>query len=317
MKLPDFFIVGAPKCGTTAMDDYLRQHPEVFIPDIKELHFFGRDLPFGRPRMKRERYLSLFAPASTQKRIGESSVWYLYSKEAAKEIREFSPSARIIVMLRDPVDAMHSMHSQRIYNGTENLLDFAEALAAEEDRKRGRRLPKNVTKDNLMGLYYRDAVRYTDQVRRYFEVFGRERVHVILFDDLRADTARVYRETCRFLEVDPGFRPRIEIVNANKRVRSEQLRNLVRFAPASLRALAKPLVPSSRLRQKVKADLKRWNTKYVARAEMDPALRKQLGTEFRSEVQRLGDLLGRDLSHWSRAPRMPASTAVGADAADS
>lgn len=296
------------------MNDYLRQHPEVFIPAAKELHFFGRDLPFGRTRMKRERYLSLFAPASAQKRVGESSVWYLYSKGAAKEIREFSPSARIVVMLRDPIDAMHSMHSQRIYNGTENLLDFATALAAEEDRKRGRRLPKNVTKDNLMGLFYRDAVRYADQLRRYFEVFGRERVHVILFDDLRADTARVYRGTCRFLEVDPAFRPRIEIVNANKKVRSKRLRNLVRFAPASFRALAKPLVPSPRLRQKVKAELRRLNTTYTARAPMDPDLREQLRVEFRPEVERLGELLGRDLSHWSRGRRALESTAVAADA---
>ncbi|MGH7858384.1 MAG: sulfotransferase, partial [Candidatus Binatia bacterium] len=120
-RIPDFFIVGAPKCGTTAMNDYLAQHPDVFVPARKEMHFFGCDLVFTIPRITRDEYLQAFANWRGQKRIAEASVWYLYSRTAVREIREFSPAARILVMLRQPVDMMYSLHSQRIYNGTEDL----------------------------------------------------------------------------------------------------------------------------------------------------------------------------------------------------
>jgi hypothetical protein len=109
---------------------------------------------------------------------------------------------------------------------------------------------------NLMGLFYRDTVRYADQVKRYFDTFGRSNVRVVLFDDFRADAARVLRETCDFLGVDSGFHPRLEVVNSNKRVRSEALRHVLRFAPDSLRALLRPLLPSPRLRGTLKSRLK-------------------------------------------------------------
>src|SRR5512141_2214266 len=97
-RQPDFFIVGAPKCGTTAMNGYLRQHPQIFMPERKDISYFGSDLKFGRSRITKEEYLSLFRNANGAFRIGESSVWYLYSKTAAEEIKSFAPSASIIVM---------------------------------------------------------------------------------------------------------------------------------------------------------------------------------------------------------------------------
>ena len=87
MRRPDFFIVGAPKCGTTAMIDYLKQHPEVFVPDRKELDYFGSDLVFKGHRLTEAEYLSFFSRATTEKRAGEGSVWYLHSTTAALEIK--------------------------------------------------------------------------------------------------------------------------------------------------------------------------------------------------------------------------------------
>ncbi len=190
MRKPDFFIVGAPKCGTTAMNDYLQAHPEIFIPAKKEIHFFGADLQFQRPRVTLPEYLSYFAPVQREKRVGEASVWYLYSQQAAAEIKSFSPAARILIMLRNPVDMMYSLHSQRLYNDNENLVNFEEALAAEADRRQGKRLYQNAL--NTMGFFYRAAATYTPQVQRYFEVFGREQVHVIIFDDFTEATDEVY-----------------------------------------------------------------------------------------------------------------------------
>ena len=119
MRKPDFFIVGAPKGGTTAMNAYLGQHPEIFIAERKELHFFGTDLDFSSPRITQEQYLSCFSEVQNEKRVGETSVWYLYSKQAAVEIKKFCPSANIIIMLRNPVDMLYSQHSQFLYNGNE------------------------------------------------------------------------------------------------------------------------------------------------------------------------------------------------------
>ena len=145
MTLPNFFIVGAPKCGTTALYAYLAQHPDVFMSDPKEPHYFGSDLDFRyRRRPSDQQYRSYFAGAGDRRRIGEGSVWYLYSECAADEIGQAVPDARIIVMLRDPVEMIPSLHSQFVYNGHEDLA-LADALAAEEDRAQGRRIPPTPT----------------------------------------------------------------------------------------------------------------------------------------------------------------------------
>ncbi|MGH7804580.1 MAG: sulfotransferase family protein [Candidatus Binatia bacterium] len=305
-RIPDFFIVGAPKCGTTALNEYLSHHPEIFVPERKEIHFFGSDLVFSSPRPDANEYRRLFAGWGGEKRAGEASVWYLYSRTAAEEIRKLSPAARIIVMLRHPVDMMYSLHSQRLYGGDEDIVDFAEALAAEPARRRGDRFPQNFR--NTMGFFYRDAARFAVQVRRYFECFPRDRVHVILFDDLQRDVARVYRDTCAFLDVDPNFRPQFDVVNANKNVRSTGLRNLLHFASPTLRSGIRTLLPNAYARERLKRRLLALNTQYVPRVPMDAGLRSRLLEEFRPEIRELGDLLGRDLvALWCDPPRRPAA----------
>lgn len=316
-RFPDFFIVGAPKCGTTALNDYLARHPDVFVPERKEIHFFGSDLTFTDPRPGRDAYLRLFEGRAGQKRAGEGSVWYLYSRNAAREIRELIPDARILILLRHPVDVMYSLHSQALYNGTEDLEDFAEALAAEPERRRGRRLPARFR--NTMGFLYRDVVRFRDQVERYFDVFGRERTHVILFDDLKRNVAGVYREACAFLDVDPDVRLRFDVINGNKRVRSERLRDLLRFASPETRTRVQAMLPSPRLREAMKHRLRSLNTRYVPRAPMDPELRNRLEGEIRPEIEALGRLLDRDLAHrWCGAGTgAPSATSAGNDRARS
>src|SRR5665647_751711 len=113
LKRPDFFIVGAPKCGTTAMNNYLAQHPDVFMAQ-KEIHYFGSDLKM-RVKVSESEYLNYFQNAEEKKLIGEASVWYLFSEKAAAEIKAFSPQAKIIIMLRDPIDVLHSLHSQHLF----------------------------------------------------------------------------------------------------------------------------------------------------------------------------------------------------------
>jgi len=302
---PNFFIVGAPKCGTTAMNDYLAQHPEVFIPDNKEVHFFGRDLHFTKGALRDEgAYLALFGGA-TEPRRGEASVWYLYSSTAAREIRAFNSDAKIIAMLRNPADMLYSQHSQFLYNGNEDIPDFREALAAEGERRAGRRIPKSA--HLVQGLFYSETVRYAEQLERYLAVFGRENVHVIVYDDFRADLPGTYRETLRFLGVRDDFAPEFAVVNPNKRARSKVLRDFVQTPPESVKRLSRLFFPRV-LRQRVMRGLDQANIRYEARAQLEPELRLELTRCFAPEVDKLERLLGRELP-WGERTTVEAARA--------
>ena len=297
MKIPNFFIVGAPKCGTTAMEMYLNQHPDVLIPIGIESHFFGTDLSFKTPRPTKEKYLSYFSGVKGEIKIGDCFVWSLYSKRASCEIKELCPSAKIIIMLRNPVDVLYSLHSQLLYNGDETIQNFEAALEAEKDRKKGLRIPFCYIP--VEGLFYREVVRFTQQIQRYIENFGWENVKIIIFDDFRSDTPKIYKETLNFLDVNPAFQPKFEIINPNKVVHSKKLRDFLRNPPQFISKPTKILVPSM-LRDKLIHLLARYNTKYVPRPPMNPELRRRLQAEFASEVEQLSELLGRDLTNWSK-----------------
>src|ERR671927_280038 len=153
IRRPDFFIVGAPKCGTTALYVYLKAHPQIFMPFLKEPHFFGRDLSSRYGRMTLADYLALFAGAKNDQRVGEASSWYLYSRTAAREIKEFS-AADIIVIFRNPIDMMYAQHSQLLFQRQEEIVDFKEALAAESERRQGHRIPRG--SQCVESFFYRD-----------------------------------------------------------------------------------------------------------------------------------------------------------------
>jgi len=295
MNKPDFFIVGAPKTGTTALYSYLKEHPEIFMPEIKELHYFGSDLRFNTTRRSEEDYLSHFISVKNEKRIGEASVRYLSSKKAAVEIKAWSPLARIIIMLRNPVDTIHSLHSQTLYNGNENIQELEAALDAERYRKLGIGIPQ--TAFLIDSLFYRETVRYSEQVERYFKVFGRDKVRVIIFDDFINNTTEVYRETLRFLNVEETFQQDFPIINSNKIIRNNLLRDFLRYPPAGIQRFGRTFIPPV-FRQQFKKKIMRLNTKHVERAPMNNALKHKLRNELRPEIEKLSKLLDRDLTSW-------------------
>jgi len=279
---------------------YLGKHPQVFMNErVKEPHFFGRDLHHagGQQRRRRsaEEYVALFDGATDEVWVGEGSTSYSYSESAASEIREFNSSARVVLMLRNPIDMMYSWHSYLLYTGAETLA-FADALAAEDGRKRGVGLPNG--RYLLEGLFYRKIACYADHLSRFVSVFGRDHVHAIIFDDFVQDTARTYTETLEFLGVDQAFQPSFERVNSNPTIRSTTLRTLVRRPPAILRTLARTVLTEQQLGRFAHTVMRTLNTTAAARRPMDPTLRRQLQSEFRPEVDRLGRMPGRDLSHW-------------------
>ena len=321
MAKPDFFIVGAPRSGTTWLWSSLREHPQLFLPDPKEPHFFGSDLALTRGRTTREEYLRAFADAPLGTRAGEASVLYLCSERAAEEIAEFSrpepPSA--IVMLRHPVEMMYSMHAHHLFTREEEIADFGAALAAEPDRARGLRIPEHTL--HVDSIRYRRLASFPDQIRRYFEHFGRESVHIVLYDDLAEAPDRVLHEALRFLDVDPSFRTSVGFRNENRRARSGTLTRLLDRVSSAGRGRGTDLLPHELelerhrrrglsghgggwlgpvrrpARRAVRA-LREWDTLHEPRGAMEPALRQALQEEFSPQIEELSELIDRDLSRW-------------------
>jgi len=294
-RKPDFFIVGAPKCGTTALHSALSTHPEVFLPKNKEPHFFGRDLSIGDGWCIRdeEKYLSLFEERGDALRAGEASPWYLFSSSAAEEIHSFQPEAQILILLRDPVDLIHSVHLQHLNTANEDIIDLAEALEAEPERLRGERIPSRAPFPDC--LAYRSIARLSLQVERYLEIFGEERVKVLLLDDLRSDEGAYLREVCRFL----GVREDVEL-SAGRRNPSRDLSSVdlmlkrlhyrTRVIPGLQRKLPKPV------KSLYRGVVRLFPTK--RKVGISPALQRELSLELEGEVARLSTLIQRDLSSW-------------------
>ena len=297
-RKPNLFLVGAAKSGTTAMSDYLDQHPDIHMGP-KEMHYFTPDLlPETSPALVWENYITPYKNIGDEKIIGDASVFYLYSNVAAGLIHEFNPDARILIHLRNPLDVMESHHSQVMFEGGEPIKDFEEAVRAEPERLQGRNLPENFAWKKT--LCYRDFVSFSEQVKRFQDVFPREQIRVNIFDDFKKDTMGEYRRTLEFLGTDADFEPNIEVVNANKVMRSETAMKLfVRNPPPWLSIPAKALFPLS-LRNKIKSKIKRANTKFTPRPPVRPELRQELARDLMPDVERLSELLDRDLTHWCR-----------------
>lgn len=299
MRKPDFFIVGAPRCGTASMYAYLKQHPEVYVSILKEPHFFGSDLsPLPYAVRDEQLYLELFAGGADRPRAGEASVWYLSSEKAPFEIRAFAPAARIIVMLREPAQMAHSLYSLYTRTGNEDLPTFEEALAAEPERRLGGRIPPGAYFPE--GLLYTDAARYAAKVERYFTVFGRENVQAIVFDDFVRDTATVYRRTLEFLGVDPRFEAELDPRRARERVRMLAVGQLRRASPEVRRRLQ-----LEGMKQHENASGRPLPAELAARL-------RQL---FAEDVSCLGALLGRDLGAWTRGEEVEPAEAAKAGTA--
>lgn len=294
-RKPSFFIVGAPKCGTTAMNAYLKEHPEIFVPEKKEFHYFGSDLSFKNDWTE-EAYRSCFEQWEEELVGGESSVWYLHSKMAAKEIYEFNPNAKIIIMLRNPTEMVYAQHSQAVYVGRETLTSFSDALDAEKDRREGKLKTHPLSPPEVFN--YSEIARYTEQIKRYVDLFGKNSVHFVIFDDLKADAEREFKRVLSFLGVSNTFLPDLSPRNKNRQFKNKWLHFMVNNPHPAVRFVAKKCIPSSFLKW-AKLKLQRANTSTKPRGEMDSNSKSRLQEIYRGEVELLSEYLGRDLRYWS------------------
>jgi hypothetical protein len=222
-RIPDFFIVGHAKCGTTALYEMLRRHPQVFMSEPKEPWFFARDNPqprgsgartvavTGTQPVSLEKYLALFENAGPDQRAGEASTSYIWSPIAAGRIADVQPAARVIAILREPASFMRAVHLQLLKMRRENETDFRKAVELERPRLQGRHIPSSNPWPQT--LIYSHRVRYVEQLRRYHAVLAPEQMLVLIYDDFRHDNEATVRKVLRFLDVDDTHP--IETVHAN------------------------------------------------------------------------------------------------------
>jgi len=304
MKHPNLFLVGAPKCGTTALSEYLREHPNVFVTQPKEPHFFCTDFAYyhspGNANL--EHYLGLFENAGEQHlAVCEASVWYLYSKRAAEEILKFNPDARFIAMVRNPVDMVPSLHAQMVYVEDEDCENVWEAWELQDARRQGRAIPATCRVPEF--IIYGDACRLGAQVQRLLDTVPRDQVMVIVHEDFRADPQRIWREVLAFAGVPDDGRTEFPAVNVTKRYRFKALNRFSHRPPQLLMRMVDSFKRVTGIhRLGVLGWVKQRNRVVGERTALDPAFVRELREYFTDDVALLGRLLGRDLSHWVRQP---------------
>ena len=298
MKRPNFFIVGAPKCGTSTLANTLRWHPRIFVPLAFEPQFFSSDFN-SIVDYTPESYLQLFEAASEQHAaVGEKSVIYLYSDKAVPAILEFDPNAKLIAMLRNPIDLVYSWHSQLHYSFIEHVEDFEAAWHLQESRAQGENIGERCRVP--FALQYREIGMLGKYVRRLLERAPADQVKIIFMEDFHKDANAVYSDILQFLDVPYAPRRDARKINSNKRHRFRNLGILLAHdtntrASRALRKLERiPLVKQI----PIKYWLHEFNKIEYKRPPLSPVMRSMLREEFHDDVLELSTITGRDLSHW-------------------
>lgn len=300
MTMPNFLIIGAAKCGTTALYETLQQHPQVYMSPIKEPRFFAfvdRPPSFRGPGSERYNrkniteltvYQGLFDDVTTEKAIGEASPVYLscwWPERTAENIRRHIPHARLIALLRQPAERAYSSYAHQRQIGSERIEDFRQALMAAARPDRADWLSIRYTGD---GFYYAN-------LKPYFERFPREQIRIYLYEDWNEHPRDTLRDLCRFLQVEEHFTPDLaRRSNVTIWTRSQRLQRFL-VHPHPLKRLSRLCVPAA-ARLAVVDRLRAFNR--TAPPPLDPQLRRELTAQYRDDMLRLQALIGRDLSHW-------------------
>lgn len=295
--LPNFFVIGAAKSGTTSLYHYLSQHPDVYMSPNKEPHWFSRVQVVpgqgSHPVTSEEEYLRLFAGRSRESAAGEASPSYIWDARAPYRIGEVVPQARIIAILRHPVERAYSHYLMNVRDEKENL-SFMEAL---------RRDSEEGTKAWSVSRLYIDLGFYAEQLRRYYDVFDGGRIRVFLYEDLRRDPRAVLESMLKFLEVDPGYAASIHTERRSNKystLRQGPIKSVFQsrlFKSRTSSALRARLMPNPQLRARIRESL---FFKGDSKPAMEAHAVRFLMDLYRPDIQALQDLLNRDLGHWLR-----------------
>lgn len=289
--LPNFFVIGANKAGTTSLHRYLDAHPEIYMSPVKEPSFWSRRETVTGPSMPSRpaieaiadlaAYEALFDEVTDEKAVGEASTNYLQSAVAPERVRARLPDVRLVAVLRDPSDRAFSAFSMLVSEGLEPLDDFEAAIDAD-----------------LAGNTWRHYIgmgRYAPGLTRWMDCFGRDRMKIFLYEDLRADPGALMRETYAFLGVDPAFSPPLS-EHSNVTMVPKHM-GLFRLAKSSSTAkdAVKRVLPTS-IRARLKRTVSDWNR--TRPGAISPEMRARLIEVYADDIDRTAELIGRDLSAW-------------------
>jgi len=304
MKTPNLFIVGCPKAGTTALYYFLKDHPQICMSPVKEPQYFSTDFHRSQKIFNekywrfnfntKEQYLQLYADWNNEPVAGEASTTYIYSKEAAENIKQFNPDAKIIIILREPVSFLYALHEE-LTNALREDKDFRTALSLEDNRKLRINLPK--IKHYPESLYYSERIKYIEQIKRYTERFQNKNIKIIIHEEFKENNEKIFKEILEFLNVDSSFKPRFAPYNAAKKLKSPFLMKLVQNN--TIWSAGKAIIPLF-LRKKVKKIVRKSLYTYQKRKQMDPELKKELMKKMKPQVEELSAFLDKDLvSLWN------------------
>jgi hypothetical protein len=301
------FIVGAPRCGTSAMSGYLRNHQSVCFSAPKETNFFITAREGAKTETLKAQFLKAFftTHSGATRILGEGSVSTLYSAPALSRAKACFPDAKFIVMVRNPVDLMRSYHARLIYMRQENEQNFETAWDLQDARAAGRNIPRGCYDPRM--LQYREVGslgRYTSEL---FNLVGRENCLVILYDDFTADTLATYRTVLDFLGLPYDGRTNFPRKNQHAGFKSAFLQDLYSGTIAGPlgRLIARQprhLARLARMTRSLRKNIRHHNRVTMKVPSLDPALASRLRDVFSDDVEQLAQLLGRDLRHWLAAP---------------
>jgi hypothetical protein len=317
-------IVGAPRCGTTTLSQFLKAHPAVCFPFVKEPHFFAQNDLRGlsdaalEEQVQREYLDRFFGHCEAGRKVGaDASVTYLYGPELLEPMLQLWPESRFVIALRDPMRMLPSLHSRLFYLGDENIRRFEDAWAAVPDRTAGRRIPSSCVEPRW--LRYDEAARFGTYVERFFAAVGRERCLVMLFDDLAADPRGQYERMMRFFGLEPNGEVDVRARRQGHGVRLPWLQRLLKRPPRRLRQYMAGEHYRQRERElrhggntggangatmfAIRKRLLRWNRVPLVHQPIRIDVQQEIRVRLKEEVEHLGDLIGRDLRHWLQ-PRL-------------
>jgi len=305
MKKVNLFIVGAPKCGTTSMTYYLSQHPCIQMSKPKEIHYFATNMENYRLVKTLEDYHKIFNFEDEKiKYFGEASVWYLYSKIAIKNIYEYNPNAKIIVMLRNPIEMVYSNYYQMKFNLRETIDNFEEAWEAQKDRENNKKIPKFCLDKKT--LYYKDIAKYAEQLENLFKYFNKEQVHIILYDDLKQNIKGEYKKLLQFLNLKYINKIDFSKQNISKVRKSNLLAFIYKFVAYNTPDLIKNIdrniakLSNGYSLGKFLKRIDSLNRKLAKKKDLSYEMKKKILDNYIEDISKLENILNRDLSHWKK-----------------
>ena len=298
VNLPNFLILGTQKAGTSALNHYLKEHPQIYMSGVKEPGFFdfeGRKVDFCGPGDRQayrsaiadiSAYQNLFQEVRDEIAIGEATTWYLQSETAPARIKHHLPDVRLIVILRNPVERAFSAYVHALRDNVEPIADFAQALAAESDR----------IKANWGYLWrYQQMGFYAQQLKRYYQYFDRDRLKIYLYEDFNRSPQVVLQDIYQFLSVDDCLIPQVFTRhNISGIAKNPSLDRFLYQRNNSVKNLLKPMIPLQ-LRRRMVNYLR---VKNRVKPQLSPAIATQLKSVFREDIRELEVLIQRDLSSW-------------------